>query len=283
VSAAHSARKFGFARATTDSDSLIDASDVDIVVIATRHDSHAHFVLRALQAGKHVFVEKPLAVTAHEVDSIADAWSACAPIGQRPQIMVGYNRRFAPQVVRMQSLLAGVRGAKSFIVTVNAPALPASHWMQDPRVGGGRIIGECCHFVDLLRFFAGHAIVDARAQVLAVGSGAPRDTVAITLSFADGSWGTIHYLATGHASFPKERIEVFCAGRILQLDNFRRLRAYGWPGFKSMRLLRQDKGQRACVRAFIDAVRTGASAPIPLEELLEVARVTIALGEAVRG
>jgi predicted dehydrogenase/threonine dehydrogenase-like Zn-dependent dehydrogenase len=283
VSAAHSARKFGFARATTDSDSLIDASDVDIVVIATRHDSHAHFVLRALQAGKHVFVEKPLAVTAHEVDSIADAWSACAPIGQRPQIMVGYNRRFAPQVVRMQSLLAGVRGAKSFIVTVNAPALPASHWMQDPRVGGGRIIGECCHFVDLLRFFAGHAIVDARAQALAVGSGAPRDTVAITLSFADGSWGTIHYLATGHASFPKERIEVFCAGRILQLDNFRRLRAYGWPGFKSMRLLRQDKGQRACVRAFIDAVRNGASAPIPLEELLEVARVTIALGEAVRG
>jgi predicted dehydrogenase len=284
VSAAHCARKFGFARATTDSDSLINAEDIDIVVIATRHDSHARFVLRALQAGKHVFVEKPLALTAHEVDSIADAWSACAPAGQRPQIMVGYNRRFAPQVVRMKSLLAGVRGAKCFVVTVNAPALPASHWMQDPRVGGGRIIGECCHFVDLLRFLAGREIVDARAQALASESGsALKDTVAITLSFADGSWGTIHYLANGHASFPKERIEVFCAGRILQLDNFRRLRAYGWPGFKSMRLWRQDKGQRACVRAFVDAVRSGAGAPIPLEELLEVARVTVALGEAVRG
>jgi len=284
VTAAHCARKFGFARATTDSDALIDSPDVDIVVIATRHDSHARFVLRALEARKHVFVEKPLAVTAHDVDSIADAWSACAPAGQRPQIMVGYNRRFAPQVVRMKSLLTGVRGAKSFVVTVNAPALPASHWLQDPRVGGGRIIGECCHFVDLLRFLAGHAIVDARAQALAVESdSAHKDTVAITLSFADGSWGTIHYLATGHASFPKERIEVFCAGRILQLDNFRRLRAYGWPGFKSMRLLRQDKGQRECVRAFVDAVRNGAGAPIPLEELLEVARVTIALGEAVRG
>jgi predicted dehydrogenase/threonine dehydrogenase-like Zn-dependent dehydrogenase len=285
VTAAHCARKFGFARATTDSDSLIDSPDVDIVVIATRHDSHARFVLRALQARKHVFVEKPLAVTAHEVDSIADAWSACAPAGERPQIMVGYNRRFAPQVVRMKSLLAGVRGAKSFVVTVNAPALPASHWLQDPRVGGGRIIGECCHFVDLLRFLVGHEIVDARAQALAArsDSSAQQDTVAITLSFADGSWGTIHYLATGHASFPKERIEVFCAGRILQLDNFRRLRAYGWPGFNSMRLLRQDKGQRACVRAFVDSVRHGAAAPIPFEELLEVARVTIALGEAVRG
>ena len=106
---------------------------------------------------------------------------------------------------------------------------------------------------------------------------------AITLSFADGSWGTIHYLTNGHPSFPKERVEVFCAGRILQLDNFRRLRAYGWPGFKSMRLWRQDKGQEACVRTFVDAVRSGAGAPIPLEELLEVARVTIALGEAVRG
>ena len=284
VSAAHCARKFGFARATTDADALIDDPDIDIVVIATRHDSHARFVLRALKAGKHVFVEKPLALTGREVDSIVDAWNTCAPAGQRPQIMVGYNRRFAPQIVRMKSLLAGVRGAKSFVVTLNAPVLPASHWMQDPHVGGGRIIGECCHFVDLLRFLSGHEIVDARVQALAGDSGAPlKDTVTITLGFADGSWGSIHYLANGHASFPKERIEAFCAGRILQLDNFRRLRGYGWPGFKSLRLWRQDKGQRACVRAFVDAVRNGAGAPIPLEELLEVARVTVALGEAVRG
>jgi predicted dehydrogenase/threonine dehydrogenase-like Zn-dependent dehydrogenase len=284
VSAAQCARKFGFARATTDSDSLIEDEDIDIVVIATRHDSHARFVLRALKAGKHVFVEKPLALTAHEVDLIDDAWNACAPAGQRPQIMVGFNRRFAPQVVRMKSLLAGVREAKSFVVTVNAGAIPAAHWTADPRVGGGRIIGECCHFVDLLRFLVGHSIVDARCAALAGETGSrAKDTVAITLGFADGSWGTIHYLANGHASFPKERIEVFCAGRILQLDNFRRLRAYGWPGFASMRPWRQDKGQRECVRAFVDAVRSGAGAPIPLQELLEVARVTIALGEAARG
>ena len=118
--------------------------------------------------------------------------------------MVGFNRRFAPHVVRMQALLAGVRGPKSFVVTVNAGAIPAAHWTQDPRVGGGRIIGECCHFVDLLRFLAGHSIVDARVQALAPEAEArPADSVAITLSFADGSWGTIHYLANGHASFPE--------------------------------------------------------------------------------
>jgi predicted dehydrogenase/threonine dehydrogenase-like Zn-dependent dehydrogenase len=284
VTAARSARKYGFVRATTDSDALIEAEDIDIVAIATRHDSHARFVLRALHARRHVFVEKPLALTAHEIDSIAAAWTACAPAGQRPQIMVGFNRRFAPHVARMRALLAGVRGPKSFVVMVNAGAIPAAHWTQDPRAGGGRIIGECCHFVDLLRFLAGHPIVDARVQALAPEAAAhPADTVAITLSFADGSWGTINYLANGHASFPKERIEVFCAGRILQLDNFRRLRAYGWPGFHSMKLWRQDKGQRACVREFVDAVRSGAGAPIPLEELLEVARVCVALGEAARG
>jgi predicted dehydrogenase len=184
----------------------------------------------------------------------------------------------------MHALLAGVRGPKSFVVTVNAGAIPAAHWTQDPRVGGGRIIGECCHFVDLLRFLAGHTIVDAHVKALAPEGGhQPVDSVAITLSFADGSLGTINYLANGHASFPKERIEVFCAGRILQLDNFRCLRAYGWPGFRSMKLWRQDKGQRACVRAFVEAVRGGAGAPIPIQELLEVARVSVALSEAARG
>jgi predicted dehydrogenase/threonine dehydrogenase-like Zn-dependent dehydrogenase len=284
VTAAHYARKFGFSRATTDPDELIDAEDVDIVVVATRHDSHARFVLRALQARKHVFVEKPLALTSHEIDSIAAAWTACAAAGQHPQIMVGFNRRFAPHVVRIKALLSAVREAKSFVVTVNAGAIPAAHWTQDPRVGGGRIIGECCHFVDLLRFLAGHRIVDAHVKALAPRAGThPADSVTITLGFDDGSWGTINYLANGHASFPKERIEVFCAGRILQLDNFRRLRAYGWPRFHSMKLWRQDKGQKACVRAFVDAVRSGARAPIPLEELLEVARVSVALGEAARG
>jgi predicted dehydrogenase/threonine dehydrogenase-like Zn-dependent dehydrogenase len=283
VTAAHYGRKFGFARATTDAESLITAEDVDAMVVATRHDSHARFVLRTLQAGKHVFVEKPLAITLAELDAIAAAWQASGPAGGRAQVMVGFNRRFAPHVARMKALLAGVREPKSFIVTVNAGAIPAAHWTRDRSVGGGRIIGEACHFVDLLRFIAGYPIVNARAQPLGGDSQTADDSVAITLAFADGSWGTINYLTNGHAAIPKERVEVFCAGRTLQLDNFRRLRGYGWRGFNSLNLWRQDKGQRACARAFIDAVRNGGAAPIPFEELVEVGRVTIALGEAARG
>jgi len=280
VTAAHFGRKFGFARATTDTPAVLDAADVDAVVIATRHDSHAHLVRRALEVGKHVFVEKPLAITQEQLAEISAAWSAAASAGRQPLLMVGFNRRFAPHVVRMKSLLAAVREPKSFIVTVNAGAIPRAHWTQDPAVGGGRIIGEACHFIDLLRFLAGHSIVGCALQKLG-GNLAQDDNCVITLSFADGSSGTIHYLANGHSSFPKERVEVFAGGRILQLDNFRRLRGMGWGSFRKFNLWRQDKGQRACAAAFIDALTRGV-APIAFDELLEVSRVTIALGEAAR-
>jgi predicted dehydrogenase len=282
VSAAYQGRKHRFARATTDPDTLLHAKDVDVVVVATRHDTHAHFALRALAAGKAVFVEKPLAIHAHEVDAIEDAWQHSAASGRRPQLMVGFNRRFAPHATRMKALLDGVREPKSFIVTVNAGAISSSHWTQDPGIGGGRIIGEACHFIDLLRFLAGHPIIEARARAAGRAGAVRNDEVAITLGFADGSCGTIHYLASGHRGFPKERIEVFCGGRILQLDNFRRLRGYGWRGFGGLRLFRQDKGQRACVRSFIEAVRNGEHAPIPFGEIVETARVTIALAETLR-
>jgi predicted dehydrogenase/threonine dehydrogenase-like Zn-dependent dehydrogenase len=282
VSAAHSARKFGVARATTDSAALIAADDVDAVVIATRHDSHASLVVQALKAGKHVFVEKPLAINTEQLDSIADAWQHSGAAGQRPHLVVGFNRRFAPQAVRMRALLADMPAPKSFIATVNAGAVPATHWIQDPRVGGGRIIGEACHFIDLLRFLAGQPIADAGVATLGVRGENLGDSVAITLSFADGSIGSIHYLANGHRALPKERIEVFCAGRVLQLDNFRHLRGYGWPGFSRLNLWRQDKGQRALVQAFVDALRSGGDPPIPFDELIEVSRTVIALGEAAR-
>lgn len=282
VSAAQCARKFGLARATTDAAALIGADDVDAVVIATRHDSHARMVVAALQAGKHVFVEKPLAIEAEEVDAIVQAWDAAGTAGRRPQLAVGFNRRFAPQVLRMRALLAGMREPKSLIATVNAGAIPASHWVQDPHVGGGRIIGEACHFVDLLRFLAGHPIVASDVVALGEPEANPGDSVAMTLKFADGSIGTVHYLANGHRAYPKERIEAFCGGRVLQLDNFRHLRGYGWPGFKALNLWRQDKGQRALVRAFVDAVRNGSDPPIPFDELIEVSRVVIALGEAAQ-
>jgi predicted dehydrogenase len=164
-------------------------------------------------------------------------------------------------------------------MTVNAGSIPPDHWTQDPQSGGGRILGEACHFIDLLRFLAGAPITGHTSTRMAGQTG---DTATIQLSFQDGSIGTIHYLANGSRRFPKERLEVFAAGGVLQLDNFRKLKGYGWPGFSSMSLWRQDKGQRACAAAFIDAIENGKPSPIPFEELMEVSRVTIEVAEALR-
>lgn len=189
-----------------------------------------------------------------------------------PMVMVGFNRRFAPQVQKISALLKGVTGPKSFVMTVNAGAIPAAHWTQDPVVGGGRLIGEACHFVDLLRFLAGSRIASHHVTRMDSQTG---DSVCISLKFEDGSIGTVHYLANGSKAFPKERLEVFAAGRVLQLDNFRKLKGFGWPGFGKMNLWRQDKGQKACAAAFVTAVSDGGPAPIPFDQILEVARVSI--------
>jgi predicted dehydrogenase len=285
VSGVQAGRKFGFEETTTTTEPVFSDPDTEVVVIATRHDSHASLVSRALAAGKHVFVEKPLALDAGGLAEIEAAYSDAATRGRAPLLMVGFNRRFAPHVQRMKSLLAGVREPKVFVMTVNAGAIPAAHWTQDPVVGGGRIIGEGCHFIDLLRFLAGAPIAEVQATAMGRGAGVavPEDKVSFTLKFTNGSFGTVHYLANGDRSFPKERLEVFCAGRILQLDNFRKLRAYGWRGFAGMGLWRQDKGNRACVAAFVSAVRSGGASPIAFEELVETTQVSFRIAELIRG
>jgi len=268
ASSVHLGRKFGFAEATTDSAALIADPSCDIVVVSTRHDSHAAYVVQALGAGKHVFVEKPLALSHDELQRIESA-AAAAP---SQLLMVGFNRRFAPQVARMRSLLLATPGPKSLVMTVNAGAVPATHWTQDPEVGGGRLLGEGCHFVDLMRFVVGAPIIGHEVHAMRA---ATRDTATVVLRFADGSMGSLHYFANGHKGMPKERLEVFASGRVLQLDNFRRLKGHGWAGFGSMNLWRQDKGQAACAAAFVDAVRSGGAAPIALQELIEVGRTCI--------
>ncbi|AGA89831.1 putative dehydrogenase [Thioflavicoccus mobilis 8321] len=278
VSALHAGRKNGVAEAATDEAACIDAPDIDAVVIATRHDLHARQVLAALRAGKHVYCEKPLCLTETELAEIEV--EARARPGQL--LMVGFNRRFAPQVERMKALLAAVPGPKSLILTVNAGAIQADHWTQDPAIGGGRIIGEACHFIDLARHLAGAPIVSHRVQGLGTAeTPGPRDTAAIALGLADGSEATIHYLANGHKGFPKERIEVFVAGRVLQLDNFRTLRGWGWPGFTKMNLWKQDKGAEAAAVAFVRAIREGGLPPIPLAETLEASRISILAADAL--
>jgi predicted dehydrogenase/threonine dehydrogenase-like Zn-dependent dehydrogenase len=279
VSAAHYGRKFGFSKASTDASEALADVAVDTVVIATRHNVHARQVLAALRAGKHVFCEKPLCLTLDELGEI-DAEARGRP---SQHLMVGFNRRFAPQVVKMKILLGTVAEPKSFIMLVNAGAIPSEHWTQDKTVGGGRIVGEGCHFIDLLRHLAGTSIVGYRVVALDRHPAlqVTDDKVTITLEFADGSVGTVHYLANGDKGFPKERLEVFCAGRVLQLDNFRRLRGWGWKGFGSLNLWRQDKGTQQCVNAFVDAVRKGAPPPISLDEIIEVSRVSIEAGTSV--
>ena len=280
TSGARQAKKHGFEALTSDPQAILDDPEINAVVIATRHDSHAGLVLRALEHGKHVFVEKPLAIRSEELQLVKQAYEAAKPT---PILMVGFNRRYAPQAAKMKDLLRGSNEQKSVIVTVNAGAIPANHWTQDSEVGGGRIIGEACHFIDLARFLVDARIADVHAVALGKREGlAYADKASVTLKFADGSFAAIHYLANGHRSFPKERVEVFCGGRILQLDNFRRLTAYGWARFSGSRVWRQDKGNAACIAAFVRAVETGGEPPIPVEELFEVSEATLRAAELLR-
>jgi predicted dehydrogenase/threonine dehydrogenase-like Zn-dependent dehydrogenase len=272
-------RKAGFSFSTSDPSELIANSDINAVAIVTRHDSHARFVIEALNAGRHVFVEKPLALTHEELENVRAAYAE----GDK-HLMVGFNRRFAPQVQIMKRLLGTVKVPKSFVMVMNAGAIPVDHWTQSQAVGGGRIIGEACHHIDLMRFLAGAPIVSVHARRMGDTDAetVTEDKASITLGFEDGSFGTIHYLANGGSSFPKERIEVFAAGRTLQLDNFIKLRGFNWPRFNKHKLWRQDKGQKTCAEAFVKAVEQGGAPPIPATDLFEVAQVTIEAAEMLR-
>jgi predicted dehydrogenase len=284
LSAAHYGRKFGFARASTSATELFtQKNDVNTLVIATRHDSHAQMAAEALRTGRHVYVEKPLAVSREQLAEVERAFGESRDRVPAPILMVGFNRRFSPHTQRMRRLLQSVAAPKALNMLMNAGAIPRDHWTQDPVAGGGRILGEACHSIDLARFLIGRPIIRASGIPMRTGSsGAVRpDTASISLEFEDGSVAAIQYYANGHRDFPKERVEAFCDGRILTLDNFRVLRAHGWAGARTYRTWRQEKGHAACIKAFIDAVDTGDSAPIPPEEIFEVSKVAIEIAEAL--
>ena len=276
ISGVFAGKKYGFEEATTETLRLFDDQKIDAIVIATRHSNHADLVLRALRAGKHVFVEKPLCMTEAELLEIQKNYLENAD-PSRPVLMVGFNRRFAPQVQKIKTLLLSISGAKSFVMTVNAGVIPKDHWTQDAMIGGGRIIGELCHFIDLLRYLSDTPII--AWQFIGINS-PTKDTLSVQLQFSDGSIGTIHYFSNGSKSFPKERLEVFSSGAVFQLDNFRRLTGYGWPGFKRMNLWRQDKGQNACAQVFVNALKQKKSSPISAQEIFEVSLLAIKISEA---
>lgn len=283
INSAIHGEKAGFAEASTDTIEMLANPEINTVAIVTRHDSHARFVVQALEASKNVFVEKPLAIDLEGLEAVRVAYRAAHEAGNGRQLMVGFNRRFSPQVLKMKALLESVLEPKSFIMTMNAGAISPNHWAQDNSVGGGRIIGEACHFIDLMRYLAGSEIVSVQARRIGDHPSVPvtEDKASITLGFADGSFGTILYLANGASSFPKERIEVFAAGGVLQLDNFRKLKGFGWKGFKKMNLWKQDKGQKACAAAFLESIQAGKPC-ISSDEIFEVARVSIEASEQLR-
>ena len=273
------AQKFGFHNTAADEAQLLADPYINTVAILTRHDLHAGQVGRALQAGKHVFCEKPLALNLAELAQIQ------AALDEHPEclLMVGFNRRFAPLAVRLRDFLNDRQEPLVAHYRVNAGFLPLTHWLHDPAQGGGRIIGEGCHFIDFLTFLVGAPPVRVQAQALPDQGRYREDNALLTFTFPDGSIGSLSYLANGDKAFPKERVEVFCGGRVAVLDDFRSLElVQNGKRTNDRSRLRQDKGHRGEWEAFAGAIVAAGAPPIPYEHLLGVTQASFAAVEALR-
>ncbi len=272
--------RYGFELSTSKEEEIFGSPEVDTVFVATRHDSHAHYVLKAIESGKDLFVEKPLAITPGELQAVHDALATAGQGGAMARLMVGFNRRFSPLTEFVKERIAA--GPATLLYRVNAGTIPADSWIQDPEVGGGRIIGEVCHFVDLLQHFSAGRPVSVYA--LAAADPAEReDNVTLTVGFSDGTVGTICYYTGGSKAVPKEYIEVHRAGVTGIIRDCRTAEGYGsgrQPEKKKLRA--QDKGQRTMVRAFFDAIQAGREAPIPMQQILDTTLVTLAAVKSLR-
>jgi predicted dehydrogenase/threonine dehydrogenase-like Zn-dependent dehydrogenase len=279
--AQHAAQKFGFKNCTTDEAQLFHDASINTVVIATRHHLHARQVLNALAAGKHVFCEKPLCLTEVELRSIVRACVGILP-HRRPALMVGYNRRFAPMIEQLKQFLAPISEPLALHYRINAGSLPPDHWVNDAEQGGGRILGEVCHFVDLLMYLAGSPIVEVEARPVSNTSRYSGDNVLASLAFANGSQGTVSYLANGDRAFSKERIEIFGGGSAAVIEDFRRLELVRHGRKRTIHSRwRQDKGHNAEWSAFVQVVLRKRDAPISIEELICSSLATIRINDAV--
>ncbi len=268
----------GFQSATTNADEAIGAPDAKIIFIATRHDSHARYAEAALKAGRAVFVEKPLALTSIELERISQVIRAT-----HGRLMVGFNRRFAPATQWTLEALGPNRAGLRFLYRVNAGHLPENHWILDPEIGGGRLLGEGCHFLDLACFAAQSAPLEVHARALdhATGAAGPQ-SFRIEIAFANGATAGIEYLSGGDPSLPKERIEIHRSGTSVVIDDFRSVSAHRDGRRRTKRWGACDKGHRAEVRAFLEAVRSGAPTPIPEEESIRTTALTLAAARSIR-
>lgn len=279
LSARNAATRYGFGFASSSEDQILSDPNINLVAILTRHDQHARQVLTALNAGKHVFCEKPLSITEDQLDEIRVVLSKAGT----PLLTVGFNRRFAPMAIKLKQFLASRQEPLYASYRINAGYLPPNHWLQDPQIGGGRIIGEGCHFIDFLTFLVGQNPISVFARALPNDGRYHNDNIVIHLSYPDGSIGTVTYLSNGDKSFPKERIEVFTANRVAVLDDFRSLELVqnGKRQVGKSRL-RQDKGHQALWQAFLNATRAGGPPPIAYEDLIMTTRTTFAVVDSLQ-
>lgn len=271
--------RYGFRQAVADASEIIEDARVNLVVIATRHDSHAELAARSLRSDKHVFVEKPLAMNDEELESVVEAARASSG-----QLMVGFNRRFSPHAVAAKEFFATRRNPLSISYRVNAGRIPLSHWIQDPLQGGRRIVGEVCHFIDFVHFMTGALTTRVYAESIKSRNSEvfDEDSVFITLSLSDGSNASIAYMAEGDRSVAKERVEIYGDGKTFVLEDFRAATLHRHGREETIKLRAQDKGQRAEIGLVCRVVREGLAAPIALDDLATTTRATFRILESLR-
>jgi predicted dehydrogenase len=279
ISAHDVGKRFGFAYAVSSAEEVFEDTSVNLVVIGTRHTTHAELARAALERNKHVFVEKPLALSDEQLESVLEVAESSSA-----KLMVGFNRRFSPLAQRAKEFFSGRDTPLSILYRVNAGRIPKEHWMQNAEEGGGRIVGEVCHFIDLMQYLTGASPVYLFAESISAKSSkiVDADSVFVTLRFADGSNGSVAYLSEGDKGLAKERVEIFGAGRVFVLDDFRRATLYKDGREEQITLKAQDKGQQEQVRAVCASVLKGGAAPIGLDELAATSRATFRVLDSLR-
>jgi predicted dehydrogenase/threonine dehydrogenase-like Zn-dependent dehydrogenase len=266
------AKKYGIKKSTTDYKTILDDAAVDLVIITTRHNEHARMTREALSAGKHVFVEKPLALSKADLDSVIAAHK-----GDKT-LTVGFNRRFSPHMQKAKQLVGNV--PMNVIATMNAGNIPASVWVHDMKVGGGRIVGEACHYMDLITYLTGSKIKAVCMNAMGQNPQANTDNASILLEYENGSTGVINYFANGSKAYSKERIEIYAQERTLVTDNFRVTEGYGFKNFSKLKTT-IDKGHAEQFRLLVERVQKGGSALIPLDEIVNTTLASFAAIESL--
>lgn len=274
VSGTAMAQKYGFSHSTTNVDDVLKDSQVDLVLITTRHNLHANMTVKCLEAGKHVFVEKPLALNSEELESVIAAQQ-----NSGKTVMVGFNRRFSPHTVKMKSLLGNSQ--MNVIATMNAGNIPANVWVHDMLIGGGRIIGEACHFIDLITYLTGSKVKAICINAMGVNPEENTDNATILLKYDNGSTGVINYFSNGSKAYSKERVEVYSQERTLVMDNFRKTEGFGFKGFSKLKT-RLDKGHKNQFHKLIAQVKSGGPALIPFDEIINTTKASFAAIESLK-